>query len=371
MSATSITVQFSNGPRTVDAAKLRELVDTGRVTPAMRVASLDGGATWIAVADALAAAGAVAAPTAAPTPVVTAPSESIPDSVLGEAWGGGADAGDPPFSDGWERTPTRVVVGFLEIARTKLTSSFFLCGQNRAMTAGNIAILIAALIGIVVAAVNGVKSESFRVFLTGCILPVLLLVAQFVANRAVGAIERILAHTRCSVRSRAALDLFALGALVAGIAAFAAGIALTVDSEAHQGVINGIVAMVISWHAAALCFAPGLSTTRVDHTVSAWKEAVGILGFLGKTALRLAPVVFGYVTALVTWHLFWATKGIVQKDAAAGAIQSAADGELGRLLLLALMPFAAYVAFTAWYATLALIESVFHVERQAAPKPQA
>lgn len=366
MSATTITVQFSNGPRTVDAAKLRELVDTGRVTPAMRVASLDGGATWISVADALAAA-----PAPPPAAVVTAPPESIPDSVLGESWGGGADAGDPPFGDGWERTPTRVVSGFLDLARAKLTSSFFLCGQGRAMTAGNIAILIAALIGIVVAAVNGVKSESFRAFLAGCVLPALLLIAQYAANRAVGAIERIIAHTRCSVRSRAALDLFALAALVAGIAACAAGIALTVDGEDHRGVINGIVAMVISWHAAALCFAPGLATTRVDHTVSAWKEAVGILGFLGKAALRLAPVVFGYATALATWHLFWAAKGIVQKDAPAGAIQAAADAGLGALLLLAVMPFAAYVAFTAWYAALALIESVFHSERQGAPKPQA
>ncbi|MBN8524186.1 MAG: hypothetical protein J0M02_02495 [Planctomycetes bacterium] len=370
MSAISITVQFSNGPRTVDAAKLRELVDTGRVTSAMRVASLDGGATWISVAEALAAASAGSSAPAS-VPAVTAPAESIPDSVLGESWGGGADAGDPAYSDGWERTPTRVVAGFLEIARAKLTSSFFLCGQGRAMTAGNVAILIAALIGIVVAAVNGVKAESFRAFLTGCILPVLLLIGQFVANRAVGAIERIIAHTRCSVRSRAALDLFALAILVTGLAAFATGIAQTVDSESHPGVINGIVIMVISWHAAALCFAPGISTTRVDHTVSAWKEAVGILGFLGKTALRLAPVVFGYATALLTWHLFWATKGIVQKDAAAGAIQGAADGLLGQLLLLALMPFIAYVAFTAWYATLALVESVFHIERQAAPKAQA
>jgi hypothetical protein len=370
MSVTSITVQFSNGPRTVDATKLRELVDTGRVTAAMRVASLDGGATWVTVAEALATAGS-AAPAPASVPVVSVPAESIPDSVLGDSWGDGADAGDTPYSDGWERTPTRVVAGFLEIARSKLTSSFFLCGHNRAMTAGNIAVIIAALIGVVVAAVNAGKAESFRAFLAGCILPVLLLVAQYVANRAVGAAERILAHTRCSVRSRAALDLFALVTLVAGIAAFAAGIANTVDTESHPGVINGIIFMVVSWHAAALCFAPGLSTTRVDHTVSAWKEAVGILGFLGKTTLRLVPVVFGYASALLTWHLFWATKGIVQKDAPAAAIQGSASELLGTLLMLALLPFIAYLAFIAWYATLALIESVFHIERQAAPKTQA
>lgn len=370
MSATSITVQFSNGPRTVDATKLRELVDTGRVTAAMRVASLDGGASWVTVGEALAAAGST---TAAPAsvPAVSVPAEAIPDSVLGDSWGSGADAGDAPYSDGWERTPTRVVAGFLEIARAKLTSSFFLAGHGLGLTAGNIAVIIAALIGVVVAAVHAGNAGSFRIFLAGIILPVLLLIGQYVANRTVGAIERILSHTRCSVRSRAALDLFALAALVAGVASFASGIALTVDSSEHMGVIDGIIAMVISWHVAALCFAPGLSTTRVDHTVSAWKEAVGILGFLGKTALRLSPVVFGYATALVTWHLFWASKEIFQKDAATGAIQTAASGILGQLLILALLPFIVYLAFTAWYATLALVESVFHIERQAAPKTQA
>jgi hypothetical protein len=370
MSAPSITVQFSNGPRSIDAVKLRELVDTGRVTTAMRVASLDAGATWVTVGEALAATSSTAMAPAS-VPVASVPTESIPDTVLGDAWGEGADAGDTPFCNGWERTPTRVVVGFLEIARSKLTSSFFLTGHGKAVTAGNIAVIIAALIGIVVAAVHAGKAESFRAFLTGCILPVLLLIAQYVANRAIGAAERILAHTRCSVRSRAALDLFALVTLVAGIAAFAAGIALTVDTETHPGVINGIVAMVISWHVAALCFAPGLSTTRVDHTVSAWKEAVGILGFVSKTALRTAPVVFGYVSALLTWHLFWASKGIVQKDAATDAIQNGASELLGTLVFLAVLPFITYLAFVAWYATLALIESVFHIERQAAPKTQA
>jgi hypothetical protein len=371
MSATIITVQFSNGPRTIDAAKLRELVDTGRVTGAMRVASLDGGATWVPVDQALAAAAGATSAAPAGVAAVTLPAEAIPDAVLGDTWATGADAGDAPYSDGWERTPTRVVSGLLEFARTKLTSSFFLAGHGKAMTAGNIAILIAAVIGIVVAAVNAGKAESFRVFLAGSILPVVLLICQYAANRATGAGERILAHTRCSVRSRAVLDLFALAALVAGLAAFASGIALTVDSESHAGVLNGIAALVVSWHVAALCFAPGLTTTRVDHTVSAWKEAVGVLGFVGKSALRMAPVVFGFLSVLFTWHLFWATKHIVQKDAPAGEILALGSGLLGVLVLLALLPFIAFIVFTIWYHLLAVVESVFHIERQAAPKAQA
>lgn len=370
MPATTITIQFSNGPRILDAGKLRELVDTGRVTGAMRVASLDGGATWVSVDQALAtAAGTSAAP--ASVPANAGPAESVSDAVLGDTWASGADAGDAPYSNGWERTPTRVVAGFLEFARAKFTSTFFLGGHCRAMTAGNIFIIIAAIIGLVVAAVNAGKAESFRAFLQGSILPVLLLICQFVANRATGAGERILAHTRCSVRSRAVLDTFALVILVAGIAAFAAGIAQTVDTEIHFGVIDGIFTMVLSWYAAALCFAPGLTTTRVDHTVSAWKEAVGVLGFLGKSALRLAPVVFGYLTVLWTWHLFWGTKHIVQKDAPAAQILGTSSEILNTLILLALLPFLAYLVFTAWYHLLALVESVFHIERQAAPKAQA
>ncbi len=370
MSATTITVQFSNGPRAVDAGKLRELVETGRVTGAMRVASLDAGATWISVDQALAAASG-ASPAPAAVAVTTVPAESIPDSVLGDTWADGADPGDAPYSDGWERTPTRVVAGFLELARAKLTSSFFLCGNGRGLTAGNVAIIIAAIIGFVVAAVNAGKAESFRLFLAASVLPLLLLVAQYAANRATGAGLRILAATRCSVRSKAVLDLFALASLVAGFAAFAAGIAYTVDSENHRGVLDGLVALVISWHAAALCFAPGLTTTRVDHTVNAWKEAVGVLGFLGKSALRLAPVVFGYLTVLFTWHLFWAAKHIVQKDAPAGDILTSSSAMLATLIGLALLPFFAFLAFTLWYHLLAVVESVFHIERQAAPKAQA
>jgi len=370
MSATTITVQFSNGPRPIDAPKLRELVDTGRVTGAMRVASLDGGATWVSVDQALAAA-AGASPAPASVAATSVPAESIPDSVLGESWGAGADPGDSPYSEGWERTPTRVVAGLLEWSRARLTSSFFLGGHGRAMSLGNIFILIAALIGIVVAAVNAGTVQSFRVFLQGIILPVVLLLAQYAANRATGAGERILAATRCSVRSRAVLDIFALLILVAGLGAFAAGIAETVDTDQHRGVIDGIIRMVLSWHAAALCFAPGLTTTRVDHSVSAWKEAVGVCGFLGKTALRMAPVVFGYVTVLFTWHLFWGTKHIVQKDAPTGDIQGVANGNLGILIILALTPFLVFMAFIVWYHLLAMVESVFHIERQAAPKAQA
>lgn len=367
---TAITVQFSNGARTVDAAKLRELVDTGRVTGAMRVASLDGGATWVTVDAALAAAaGAVPAPSA--VAATTVPAESIPDSVLGESWAAGADPGDPPYSEGWERTPTRVVAGCLELCRAKLTSSFFLGGLGLGMKAGNIALIAAAIWGIVVAGVHGSKSESFRVFLDGAILPVLLLIAQYVANRATGAGERILAATRCSVRSRAVLDIVALAALVAGLLAFAAFIAQTVDTKSHPGVLFGLASLIISWHVAALCFAPGLTTTRVDHTVSAWKEAVGVLGFLGKSALRMAPVVFGYLTVLFTWMLVFNTWDIMQKDAATKAFFDAGSATLTLLVLLALLPFLCFIAFTIWYHFFALIESVFHIERQAAPKAQA
>ena len=41
------------------------------------------------------------------------------------------------------------------------------------------------------------------------------------------------------------------------------------------------------------------------------------------------------------------------------------------MILLAVLPFIAYLAFTAWYHLLAMVESVFHIERQAAPKAQA
>ncbi len=364
MSASTITVQFSNGPRAVEASKLRELVDSGRVTGSMRVASMDGGATWITVDQAL-ASGATGQASVAAT---TIPVESIPDAVLGDAWGAVADAGDPPFSDGWERTPTRVVAGFLDLARSKLTSSYFLCGSSTAVRIGNIAVIVAAVIGVVVAAINAGKGEKFRIFLDGSILSVILLICQYAANRAIGAGERIVAATRCSVRSRAALDLIALFALVAGLAAFASGIAQTVDTESYPGIINGTAAMLVSWFAAALAFAPGLTTTRVDHTVSAWKEAVGVLGFIGKSALRMAPVIFGIATVVVTIHLAWSARYIVKENAPVGDILASVLAQQGTLIGLAVLPAIAYLAFTAWYAVLALIESVFHLERQAAPK---
>ena len=370
MSATTITVQFSNGPRAVDAIKLRELVDTGRVTGASRVASLDGGATWVSVDQALAAAsGATAAPSS--VSATSVPAESIPDAVLGESWASGADPGDAPYSDGVERIPTRVVAGFLELSRSKLTSSFFLCGHGLAMKAGNWAIIIAAVWGIIIAGVHASEAKAFRVFLEGAILPVLLLIAQYAANRATGAGERILAATRCSVRSRAVLDIVALAALVGGLGAFAAGIALTVDARSHEGVLYGLVSLIISWHVAALCFAPGLTTTRVDHTVSAWKEAVGVLGFLGKSALRMAPVFFGFLSVLYTWLLVYGTWDIMQKDSQTTPFFLTGSAMLGLLLLLALLPFICFIAFTVWYHLLALVESVFHIERQAAPKAQA
>ncbi len=61
----------------------------------------------------------------------------------------------------------------------------------------------------------------------------------------------------------------------------------------------------------------------------------------------------------------------MQKDAPTADIQTLANGNLGILILLALTPFLAFMAFTMWYHLLAMVESVFHIERQAAPKAQA
>lgn len=358
--STSITVQFSSGPKAIDATALRELIDSGRIAPTARVASLDGGKSWIPAGEALSTTGTAPAAGAGASP------EIVPDQVAAEAWGNGADEGDPDWTSGWQRTPTQVVARLLALTREKLTAAFFQRGAATSLSLGNLAILAAALVGLVVAMINGAKSESFRVFLTGSILPILLLIGQYVANRAVGAGTRIIGHSRCGLRTRALLDMVALLALVAGVGAFAFGIANTVDAESYRGVFNGIAALLISWHVAALCFAPALTSTTIDPSVSAWKEAVGVLGSLAKIALRLVPVVFGIITVLVTCHLVHDTWDIVKlaKGAAATDFQVIASAHLGSLLGLALMPLAAFIVFAAWYATLALVESVFHIERQ-------
>lgn len=361
--STTITVQFSTGPRAVDASELRTLVDTGRIAPTARVASLDAGKTWIAAADALAASGG---PTVTSLNLGIASPEVVPDDAVAEAWGAGVDEGDPDWTSGWQRTPTRTVARLLALARTKLTAAFFQNGAGSSLSFGNIAIILAALIGFVIAIVHGTKSESFRVFLQGLVLPVVLLIAQYAANRAIGAGTRIVAHSRCSLRTRALLDLVALLALVGGIGAFAAGIAETVDAESYVGVFNGTAVLLVSWHLAALAFAPALVTTRIDHTVSAWKEAVGVLGTLAKIVLRLVPVVFGIFTVLLTIHLAWDSRLLfkLKEGMSAAPLQEGATAALTVLIKLALLPLAAYVVFSAWYATLALVEAVFHVERQ-------
>lgn len=187
--------------------------------------------------------------------------------------------------------PTRIV-GLID----KLfawTRSFISAERYQAITdwfarTGQTCILFAALVNIAFWVVAGLREYEGIVTL-GIGASLLLVGLQYTAGKFVSAGTALIESSPTKLKSTALLDSIAVLAEIAGILVVIACV-----------VLGGFVPIMVGVAIWALCdcvmlvaLHPQLLNIEIDENTSAREEAIGVISFFFKSAVKLAPIAFG------------------------------------------------------------------------------
>jgi len=185
----------------------------------------------------------------------------------------------------------------LDALRAQFTAPFVDSTTKIFVTCGHYCLYLAMLASFGVALTLAVKTGLLDPFLHGAVWVLALAVLQYAAGRFCGALDRLTRTTAGSVSTTVFLDSFALVNVVAGLAVLLGSAVLAVRSDAYSLILAGLVLFIVCEYLAVVSLNPetlGISVVSEAATQRVpGEEAIGVLSFLLKAALRLSPVAYG------------------------------------------------------------------------------
>jgi hypothetical protein len=201
-------------------------------------------------------------------------------------------------------------------------------------------------------------------FLWGLGWLIMLPLLQYTAVQFLGASRSLVLSNTTTLGSQAFLRSYALIALVAALVAFVGGTALAFQFGSVAPFLSGLAATVLWLATAWLALNPDLLGIRVSEQSSAGEEAIGILSFFIKSAVRIVPLFYGValtVGAIQAVVLLLSMIGASRPEIA-GSIMGAQGMAFG-LVLVIIAPFLAYIAFVVYFLVIDLMRSILSIPR--------
>lgn len=228
--------------------------------------------------------------------------------------------------------------------------------------AGHWGLLAIALLGLVLELIAAVTGRGGAAILWGVAWLVVLPLLQYTALQFLGATRSMVTSNATSLGSQAFLRCYALVALVAAIVTLIYAIVRSIDTASVQVFLFGL-AFTALWLATAwLALNPSLLGIRINTQSSAGEEAIGVLSFFVKAAVRIVPIFYGVTMVAATIHAIIVLIGMIG-DTQAELIIAVGRVELTApiVMLAALSPFLAYIGFVFYFLVIDLMRSVLSI----------
>jgi len=275
---------------------------------------------------------------------------------------------DSPFSSlklgqASEATPfiVRTFDRLLEASRELLDQRFFETNVRVLTRAGTIGLVAAAGLGFLYAATVAVKGNALSPFLYGLGWILAALLILYVAEQFAGSGEALIESAPSQLSSLAFLNCFALLNLIGGWLALVTYVFLAINRSRLEYLWVGLGAFVLCEYLATIAMNPPLTQVTIHPRISPGEEALGILSFVLKAALRLVPIAFGAGVVIGTAALgFRYVQFLVKGWPAAAALQYASD-PLNLILSAGLLPLTGYVAFLVLHLVVNVTRAVLAV----------
>jgi hypothetical protein len=301
----------------------------------------------------------------------------------------------PTPSAGGPHEPARHLFDVvLEFARRQLTSQFIETTNAIFTLGGYYGLYLAMLLLLPFSLFLGVKMKQAGPILLGMVAIVVLLVLQYAAGRFCEALARLNRSTPARLASTAILDCCALVAMFGGLVLLLTAAVVAVQVGPLSLVGPAIAAFILCQYVAVLALNPDSVNLLVASEATAGEEAIGVLSFLAKVVLRIAPVAFGVGVLAGTLALIYgiflilappenpgeavalpgfervepaelASSGVSQREIS-NLMPAMATVAAARSILIAsaLIPLAAYVVFLVSYLSIDVLRAILSLPRK-------
>ncbi|MFW6152150.1 MAG: hypothetical protein ACOC6C_04165 [Verrucomicrobiota bacterium] len=240
----------------------------------------------------------------------------------------------------------------LGLARKTFSTNMFHAMSEWSVRYGHVALITGAALSILCFLFAGIRAGSFLLFLSGIGYAFLLLVLQYTVNKFIDSGDSLVKSSPSRLASANFLDCVAILMELTGVVLFIL--------FALQGWIQAIVGIgawaffdVVAWTA----LHPSLCNITISKETNAGEEAIGILSFAVKAAVRIVPLGFGLGTIIGAIALVLAT---VKMLFAGGAGEAAVDA-IGLIIVASCLPFVSYLLFAVYHLTVDVLRSILSV----------
>ncbi|MDZ7747788.1 MAG: hypothetical protein U5K43_02280 [Halofilum sp. (in: g-proteobacteria)] len=250
------------------------------------------------------------------------------------------------------------VGALLERVPTVLRADHFDRIVDGVTRAGHWALLVVAVLGLVIQVI-GAPSIGATAILWGVGWLIALPLLQYVAVQFLGATRSMVTSNSTTLGSQAFLRCYALVALVGAIVALVGAIGQGIDARSIQVFLYGVGVTALWLATAWLALNPSLLGIRINRQSGAGEEAIGVLSFFAKSAVRIVPIFYG-VTMIVA-----AIQGVVLVvgmvgDSTTELMMAVTRAEFSAplVILAVLSPFLAYIGFVVYFLVIDLMRGI-------------
>jgi hypothetical protein len=225
---------------------------------------------------------------------------------------------------------------------------------------GHFGIIVAAALGFLFSLIVAIKFNDFNTFLMGIVWVLLLFVVQYTAHKFLSSGDELIKSNPSQMASHSFLDCYGFIALIGGVVWFIIALIGLIKGLPFSTFLEGLGTFVFLEFVALVAFNFKVVSVKIVKKNSAGQEAIGIITFFIKTAMRLVPILFGAFVVLGVVKLF--IEGL--KLFGSNAHYANMTIQLGiapSILKAALIPFASYLFFVLAYLLIDLIRSILSI----------
>jgi hypothetical protein len=211
------------------------------------------------------------------------------------------------------------------------------------------------LLGGVVVAIRGGMVRSLAI---AALVSFLVLVAQYVAQRLLGACD-VAIQSNKSVLSSLAIPHCAF--IVSAASALCGALSLwwaAAETGEIKFLLGGVAVLVVGAFAAIVAIQPSGVSVDVNPDCRVGEEAVGVLTFLLKVFLRCAPIAFAAAVGFATFDTASVVLDVLRARQDGMVLFTRVTNAIGYLFAAASIPLAAYMAMLVYYLTLDVISAI-------------
>ena len=256
----------------------------------------------------------------------------------------------------------------LALVRKPLSQKVFETGATWLTRLGLFALIVAAVAGLIASLVL-IKDAGWPMAPRGLGWVVAVGVVLYVAKRFMGAGEVLISAAPTKLASPAFLDCVALLAVLAGLVSLIGGIYLAIAMKDLVQLVMGAAAFVVCEVLACIAMNPALVHVEVEEGTTTGEEAIGVLSFPMKAAVKMVPLVFGVgavagaVMLIVAIVQAFGEPEMVMDELGMKVVEPTREG-MRVTLGAGLLPLAAYLGFLGYYLALELIRAILAIPQK-------